>query len=129
MPKLNKIIVYLLILTVPTSAWPDIMRNCSSQQGVQIQMKMADGHVHPSSQSVHHESSGHDKEETTGVTKLECCDECVTMCAAYIGSLATRGAAYSNEYYDSHLRLNITPTEFHTPPPPHSLFRPPISLV
>ncbi len=135
MPMLNKIMLYLLVLTVPTSVWPDLMGDCASQENMQIEMKMGDGHVHPSSgvseftAVVHHELNSNSEGEKTGISNSECCDDCITLCATFAGNLATRISTHSNAYYDSHRRLNISPTEFHTSPPPHSLFRPPISLV
>jgi len=125
MPTLQKLVIYLLILAVPVSAWPDVMSVCRAQQTMELRVNMTAGHEHASMiQAKSHEMMLHS--ETGAVSEMECCDDCVAICAAFVGSLATNATSYSDQYFDSHLRLNPSLMEFHTGPPPQSLFRPPI---
>jgi len=104
------------------------MSACGAQQTMELPSDVASGHVHSSMmQPESDEPMRH--VDTAATSEMECCDDCVAICASFLGSLALNATDYSDQYFDSHLRFSSVLTEFHTGPPRQSLFRPPISLT
>jgi len=127
MSILQKIVIYLLIASVPLSVWPDVMSPCNGLQTTQFQAKAASGHVHSAMMMQTEAQKITMLGDSNLAPEMECCDDCVAICAAFAGSLAANAASYSDQYSNNHLPLNSMLNEFHTLPPPQAFFRPPIS--
>lgn len=142
MKSLRKSIAYLLVLTLPLSAWAGggpCTQNFSSKSGAEAVIVDAHAH-HGADQTSNNESTGlsnghpahhaaADANTDAGQAECSCCDDCESACVLSSCSpvaLTTPSGLIDFSGADKHLP---SADAFRNGPPPHVLFRPPIVSV
>lgn len=140
MKSVRKTIAYLLVVTLPLSAWAGIGAPCTQNSAPEsaAQAVMVDAHAHHAAvQSAEDGSTGHpashhaaaDANADTSQAECPCCDDCQTACVLSSCSpvaLGTTSGLVALSGADKHLP---SADAFRNGPPPHVLFRPPILTV
>jgi hypothetical protein len=143
MNSVRKYIAYLLVLTLPLSAWASGGMPCASSSAPETVISSTssdDPHAHhrsvdhPASHGEHETMAAHaghqmtPNDESTPVD-CPCCDDCATACVSSGCSLVALATASDVMMFTSSDRHLPSADAFLDGPPPHVLFRPPIFSV